>query len=380
MKLRIFVLVILLIGHLQAVTVSTSRNPVLDYLKTQGVTIYTTPQIFKGSNNCRSEWQIYGTLCDQTSLATYASRDRTYLTTLSANFWAEVTAIKSSLDSIKSAATALKTRVESVVGPVGSNSSFLVTLKAFLLVSAKFLSYPTTMQDISKCNNKLISIRSAALCNTCSGRSQRYFTPNFLARFSLYDCNLVIDSCQTTWNAIIKILDSADALQSVIAEFKKFDPSFPSLSFLSITNMRNYFDRNGIKTNLANCRTNGTIYTCPAGSAQVICNNLIKLQNYAYPIRVSDVNTIAALRQESATVNIKMLEISSASQTSANNIRNLNKGALQTADGALWSRRRLQAPQYNITLPGQPGGVNVQTSNYTASAPTSSMDMSLFFP
>lgn len=101
--------------------------------------------------------------------------------------------------------------------------------------------------------------------------------------------------------------------------------------------MRNYFDLNGIKTNLANCQVSGTIFTCPAANAQVICNNLIKLQNHAYPIKVSDKNAIDALNLESATMNIKMLQISSATETSADNIRNLNQGSLQTADGTLWS-------------------------------------------
>jgi len=179
---------------------------------------------------------------------------------------------------------------------------------------------------------------------------------------------------------MIQIVDAVQALKSVVQMLRKSDPSFPSISFSSTSNVEQFLNENQIREHLNNCLSVVQGSSCPAADSEALCNNLIKLQKSVYPAAVTDSATLGTFSSESSQIAAKLQVLSNPDQTGTNTIIKLNKGL--PVSGTLWSRLRLlQDPTQNNTFANNTGsGVAVQTSNYTAAGPDSSMDFSLMFP
>ena len=58
-------------------------------------------------------------------------------------------------------------------------------IENFMRSSSSLLQTSVSSTYFGACNDKIIAIRSSALCSTCSGRSERYFTQSGNAKISL---------------------------------------------------------------------------------------------------------------------------------------------------------------------------------------------------
>jgi len=276
-----------------------NKNPFLEGLKAKGVVIFNTPQA--NFRKCGTEWTNFKTCCDESTLTTYAEEDRKAILGLTAQMQDEVSTVEKALTSIKNNDPTSKLP--------NQDSPLKKAINKFLDVVGTMLRGEIGRPAFVRCNTRLADFRSASLCNTCSGRSQRYFSQDGRAYVSLKDCRLVVDDCTATWSTMINVVDAVKSLKLFVEEIKRIDPKFNEDTFKNTENLDSWIKDTQIREHLQNCKSNSNA-SCDDNNAIAICQNLVTFQLAPTKLSLSNIINVAALKQLVDTMTKKFLESS----------------------------------------------------------------------
>lgn len=192
-------------------SVCSKKNPFLTHLYQRGVDLFDQPQIHAGG--CPSEWKAHGTCCNHEQLREYASKDQADIThaadLLVDHFLQFVLAVKPLY-------TMLSVLNDNKEDPRRENYLALKLLKSFDQNNLKYfaslmdlinspeeiLNYQT---ETKTCWAKATDMRKAALCETCSGRSQIFFEKK-LAKISQRNCEDLMLVCAKSFSFTVQFL------------------------------------------------------------------------------------------------------------------------------------------------------------------------------
>ena len=186
------------------------------YLKVRGVRLLSS-SVPSSSGRCGDEWKQHETCCEEESLLKYAILDKKRIE------WA--------VDRVKVQVSNLKDMIQRVLRkrqlipsnklahlPTGSpikdiaeflNPVFLEDLAS----SLRIISSTFNDNSFSNCRERMISIRSSALCSICSGRSEEFLFKKTII-FSSNDCQAVISECATTLHSSTRLLKFISDVQA----------------------------------------------------------------------------------------------------------------------------------------------------------------------
>ena len=130
------------------------KNPFLDSLKSatpRSVYIFTTP--LKGRYKfCKGEWSTYGTCCDPVDLKKF--------------YELEAKLIDINKDKLTAAVASIRKKVDFVIKMTKDKSLKRYSDEVF----------PKFKHNSNKCWDYMKKMRGTAMCSTCSGRSEVYFS------------------------------------------------------------------------------------------------------------------------------------------------------------------------------------------------------------
>jgi len=414
-----------------------NKNSFIPILKDKGVKILDSPT--KNYKKCGKEWSTYGACCDDSTLTTYAKEDKQNIGKTFEKMWDEVSVLEKTLKELKPLSTVFSAKFKKLLGELGEGSLTTTPMQEafnrFLEISDDLLKQDPKKEILTSCIDRLASMRSASLCNTCSGRSERYFSPAGLAQISLHDCQLTINDCVTTWKIMVKVISATTYMKKFMEQLQSSSSSLSRESFTSTDEVDAWMKEADIKAHLASCQTanNGKV-TCPIEHSKSLCNKLIRLQRKVKKIPLVKGNDPDQIKSVSKLVSSKLSILNRDSSDSQNEIAHIaqsqakkaksttNPGSQPVFDETTkWQRRILQllnkkktcstsstkststsstsgttstSPSATSTATTtqttssttQPttstaqGEVVVMTANYTSSGTNSSMDLSLTYP
>ena len=197
---------------LTRVNLTTCNKPhdLLKLLKDQKVIILDAPQNTEISH-CQYEWSRYGTCCDQQSLVSYAEHDSKLIKESVDTFENKLSAIaKSFSDLIDASKEIIRKNIKlEPVANVLINTIFDEETNKLRDFVTNFFETEKEMSLFS-CWKQMARIRSNSLCSVCSGRSEVFFAQNDKAMFLSMDCQPMIDSCLTSFDDFVKLIEGVD--------------------------------------------------------------------------------------------------------------------------------------------------------------------------
>ena len=243
MKLFIILLAVLAVGFsIQGKTHGHCKelNPFLTRLS-KDVEIYESPTM-GGSPHCKPEWDKYGTCCEARSLIEYVETDNHKIrgslrdvNTEFGQFYSFLTELNQTLFTmstlkyfdwsplIKTEFTAKKIR------------KFIKVLNGKFLNNSIFYTYnePNMVEKFAsankKCWDRMVQLRNAAVCSTCSGRSRVFFMKQ-KANMDQATCSSIMNDCYISFkmaNRYFKTLagfslvsDIKEILEGSLIKFK----------------------------------------------------------------------------------------------------------------------------------------------------------------
>ena len=346
-------------------TQCATKNPFLAALKSQGVTIYESPQI--NNEKCGNEWKQFGSCCEQSTLVNYAQQDYTDLFNRFNNIHLEYMKFKGRMDKeILKQKDSVKKELENIQK------------------EAKAIFTKVNEQGFFSCPDILAKVRSSSLCDTCSGRSERYFTTDKYAQLSLSDCKTVIDGCSLPWKIMAEMITMMSKLTVIL---KKHDITITGADIRddNIQKTESWLKEIELEKLLKDCNCSANKCDCKPDNAKKLCDNLITLNKA--PIVIDPISGSTASSQSSSSTD--------SSQSSSNlwkrrvlqllskGNNGIGKGSFKKAVAAaavvatVADTVQKTSSTLNVQLAGD---VRVVSANYTESGPNSSMDLSLNFP
>lgn len=211
----------------------SARNPFLALIASEGVKI--NPKAEQNKESCIGEWNTYGNCCEVASLKKFYEDKKKSMEETAVKFEAEAqslvesyhTAEKNTNDVIHRAEKPKQTRRLQQTGWYtqmkangGSKSQLLLEVRkkaANLGLFASKISelLPQLTKQRPACISQLTLIRSASLCNMCSGRSEDFFRDGKLM-VKMSTCEAVLESCHGYWKLLIEALDYMRSAQQVL--------------------------------------------------------------------------------------------------------------------------------------------------------------------
>ena len=208
------------------------KNPFIKSLASPGVTqveIYAEPKTGK-FKYCSSEWNPYGSCCNPEDLVIAVSFD---------NF-----IIQKNRDLLFDKAYMVQRSMEFSIQAFSSRSFQLTKSHRYLLKVTADIIKEINLEPYKKlsdrCWDHMAKIRNSALCSTCSGRSEMFFSKDKIL-ISADACREIVDSCQpyfahlehiyalvkskrTTIEETVLALKPSSLIKSAIDKFFKFSP------------------------------------------------------------------------------------------------------------------------------------------------------------
>jgi len=338
-------------------TQCATKNPFLAVLKSQGVTIYSSPQV--GSQKCGKEWASFGSCCEESTLINYVNNDQQTVLNRFLNIHMEYIKFKGRMDK-----QILK-----------SSTQIQADLKDVQAQSKAILSNLED-QGFYTCPDTLSRVRSSGLCDTCSGRSERYFTADKFAQLSLWDCKAVIDSCSMPWKVMANMVNMISQLTDILQKYK-ITISGADIRADVIKQTVSWLKEIELEKLLTDCNCSATKCDCKPDNAKKLCDNLISLAKDP----ISIVPTLGSSDPSQSSTSLwgrRLLQLLSKTAT-----KTVTKIAAPTTTVAAPTATTAAAPVQKTTSTVSiqlAGDVRVVTTNFTESGPNSSMDLSLNFP
>ncbi len=282
------------------------KNEFLKHLISHKVRILNKPD--KLSGKCGEEWAKFGTCCEVGSLIRYAEAQSKSLldstTTFSSDIKKLINCTLEGSSSLTQQITAeLAAEEDTSDKPQGDKDApkkpeqetdrklLLGVGKGAFKMFAKFTMtrvremasivsmLKTNIQPFfesqNKCISKLNAIRSSSLCNTCSARSQVFFTQGKI-RMSLDDCKQVIGECKSYWSTLLKNVDSLESVKEVIEEIReKEQENTEMFKGKHHSNLLKWIEENKLKEHLSKCADDDA---CDGTVAADLCASLISIR------------------------------------------------------------------------------------------------------
>lgn len=266
----------------QATICSNKLNPFIKNLVSGGVELLKLPK--KIPNECGTEWKVYGTCCEVSSLVEYATKD---------------------IEGFQRATVKLTSELDNLIGAVGLAATFAgISNQGKLRKASKdkkaeaeieylkaknlFLKVKQVGDDSYKhlavikadkvCVNRLSKLRSASYCNTCAKRSPRFFKDG-KALMSMETCKQTISDCHDYWFALITIIDNLASIDDQIQFFKqKFGNSDLAEKFETdgIEYLQKWLLAHKLRERFETCPS---VANCQEQSASAICSSLISIRS-----------------------------------------------------------------------------------------------------
>lgn len=212
---------------------SSSRNPFLALIASEGVKI--NPKAVQNKESCVGEWNTYGNCCEVASLKKLFEDKKKSMEETAEKFEEEArnlvesynTAAKNTNDVIHKVEKPNQTRrllqtgwYTQMKASGGLKSQLLSEVKkkaADLGLFASKISelLPQLTRLRPACISQLTLIRSASLCDMCSGRSEDFFRDGKLM-VKMSTCDAVLMSCHDYWKLLIEALDYMRSAQQVL--------------------------------------------------------------------------------------------------------------------------------------------------------------------
>ena len=187
-----------------------NKNPFIRSLSAQGifsVEVYSKPRFTKFAH-CQDEWDLHGSCCNQDDLLMAYRADDALISETVKHF-------DSLYDSLN----------ESVTGgleqPLDEQDKAALRGIQALIQTTNFSNITDTCWDFMK------NVRGSALCSTCSGRSQLYFSEDKIL-VSPRTCQKAADSCEAFFDSLHRFYEAAGAVIKMHddARYERFRAAF----------------------------------------------------------------------------------------------------------------------------------------------------------
>ena len=290
------------------ISCKNDKNSFLKHLISHKVRILSRPD--KLSGMCGEEWAKFGTCCEVESLVSYAEAQSKSLLESTSTFSTDInklinSTLEGSSQLTKKITDELKSEPEEAPQPeatpnspeqpeeeeprslllMGSRPrSIFNRFAKFTMSRIKLMASVVKMLKTNlipffaaqtKCITKLNQVRSSSLCNTCSARSQVFFSDGKI-RMGLDDCKQVIDECKGYWSTLLKYVDSLESVKEVIEEIReKEQDNTEMFKGHQHSNLLKWIEENKLKEHLGKCLSEEN---CGDKVAGELCASLISIR------------------------------------------------------------------------------------------------------
>lgn len=200
---------------------SANQNPFREVLHSQ-LGLQFLPAPVKNTGKCGSEWSTYGTCCNETQLESMVSKDNTNIeaavSKLIGEFQSMATLVSNHLiNLLKQKVANLRSNWE--VEKAKFNSSDIEklnelakgpSLNSFYYSAANATTAQFSL-NLKKCWQYQASLRSSAVCSTCSANSKRFFDAN-LGLANMHVCDKLVDICRVSVLQMNRLIYAFNAL------------------------------------------------------------------------------------------------------------------------------------------------------------------------
>ena len=184
---------------------------------------FSSPKI--DTKLCRSEWDKYGTCCNQAQLKVRAIRDHNSISNSVGSIAKQSVTLRNALISLQEQLL-IVSHIPTTLAPVALLPNLLKAKSILELRSTDFdtLIYPKEgeeesifLSSNSKCWELMAKERSAALCGVCSGRSASFFVGD-KAVVSESFCSNFVKECRVSLLGLAKVVRSLKYIETLSQE------------------------------------------------------------------------------------------------------------------------------------------------------------------
>ena len=227
-------------------------NPYLEHFRVK-ISRYSNPSLDKTEGKCSGEWNVYGTCCPVKELIEHAALDKKAIE-------AAVESVKNRLPQLRQSLSDLRDFLlhehfmpNSTVSSV-QNAKKAVQELFDLELFENYFDNLLSMSDadlqmfntsLTTCWQEMVKSRAAAVCDTCSGRSHRFFR-NSKGLISQEYCNGIMSHCASTLPPLLEIvigLYKAESLLQKLAEDSRFGLNTSIGSSIQFNKVNNYYSQ-----------------------------------------------------------------------------------------------------------------------------------------
>ena len=211
------------------------KNKFLENLWKRDVRIYSQPSIAFKKSRCDYEWKPHKTCCDLDSLIEYAKKDQqftadavSFINQKFAQFFNPLTELIEGFQKVEK-------NLKSLSQATGQKKQVIDVMMKLNLTSFKNMMAEKDIGNLfqienRKCWELYIVKRSSALCQTCSGRGEKFFNgPRALVASDT--CEQILAECSRAFDMTVDFIEIVGVLAE---EFDKFiDPIYATPEYAS---------------------------------------------------------------------------------------------------------------------------------------------------
>lgn len=249
-------------------TVCEAKNPLIRPLASLGVAMNQAP--LNNTKYCVGEWNSQGTCCVGDSLVKYVLKKQETHRQLLASMVTDILVAGQKISAFEASLS------DSEDDPFEDLMKVINTAKDNLL------------KEQTQCMNTINNMTQHAVCDICSGRSQKFFTYNkYLMKEST--CRRILNSCGNSWNLMLQLLKASDTFKNFFAKLNSTANASNAtilgnvVKYSSILNLSGYFEE---------C---GNFSTCPINKVAPLCEGFVTLVSQSYLSYFKERNKIQGL-------------------------------------------------------------------------------------
>ena len=193
-----------------------SKNKFIENLWSRDVKIFDSPRQTYQPSSCDFEWKPYKTCCDLDSLIEYAKKDReftkqavNYINEKFKDFYEPMNKLLSAFEKIANLPTNINAAARQKKKIFDLMKQTNLTSFKNMMANKNLTNY--FVAENQKCWDHYISLRSSALCQTCSGRSQAFFNGT-LGKVPAEMCTSILENCSVSFDMIVDFVEVVGVL------------------------------------------------------------------------------------------------------------------------------------------------------------------------
>ena len=265
---RLFILVVILLAAAsiaaQEIEVMKCQdmNPFLAALQGFGVRVFDIP--VEEDRHCAPEWQIHGSCCNSTTAARFIHRRARSNFDVIQRILRQLAVVNDHVESYL-----VRRGVRTNLSTATSTDKAYLALSRLLARLSKRIHF-----DSKNCLNVLKDISQRAVCDVCSGRSDRYFKDG---KYIIHEpvCRHVLGSCGNSWKTLIQIAQAVRSFTNLVNDLSGARTSAVSLT----KSIQGYTRLNNLDLHFSKCKN---FKTCPLEDVKPICERFITVINPSY--------------------------------------------------------------------------------------------------